>query len=50
MVELLAKLRELDEITLVELLGLKSDDLVDAFKDLIEDNENKIRRHLSENE
>ena len=50
MQELLERLRLLDEVTLMELLGLKSDDLVDAFKDLIEDNENKIRRHLSENE
>ena len=36
--ELLEKLRCLDEISLLELLEINSDDLVDAFLDKIEDN------------
>ena len=36
--ELRERLKSLDEIMLVELLGLTSEDLVKAFPDLIEDN------------
>jgi hypothetical protein len=36
--ELRERLKSLDEITLVELLGLTTEDLVKAFSDLIEDN------------
>ena len=36
--ELLERLISLDEVTLLELLGLTSEDLVKAFSDRIEDN------------
>lgn len=36
--ELLEELRRLDEVTLLEILQLNSDELVDAFLDKIEDN------------
>lgn len=32
----------LDEVTLLELLGLTSEDLVDRFEDLIEDNFDRL--------
>jgi len=40
--ELLQKLRKIDEISLMELLEITSDDLVDAFLDKIEDKLNYI--------
>jgi len=40
--ELLEKLRGLDEITLLELLEITSEELVDAFIDKIEDNLPKL--------
>ena len=36
--ELRERLKSLDEVMLVELLGLTSEDLVKAFSDFIEDN------------
>ena len=36
---LLTRLRNLDEVELVELLKLSSDDIVDAFLDRIEENQ-----------
>lgn len=49
-IELLNELRLLDEVTLVELLGLTSDDIVDAFSDLIDDRQNSLRHYLNENQ
>lgn len=40
--ELLAALRQLDEITLLELLEVCSDDLVDRFLDKIEEKEDVL--------
>lgn len=40
--ELLLQLRKEDEVVLLELLELTSDDLVDAFLDLIEDKAEKL--------
>lgn len=40
--ELLAALRRLDEITLLELLEINSNDLVDAFLDKIEEKEDVL--------
>lgn len=50
MADLYEMLRQLDEITLLELLGIDSDDLIDAFADRVEENERKIRRKLREDE
>jgi hypothetical protein len=44
--ELLEQLRKVDEIALLELLQLTSDDLIDAFADRVEEYEGKIRRAL----
>ena len=44
--ELIEALRSLDEVTLLELLDIKSDDLVDAFLDKIEDNYSKLSRFI----
>jgi hypothetical protein len=40
--ELIDRLKQLDEITLLELLGVTSEDLVDRFSDVIEDKQDKL--------
>lgn len=42
------QLIKLDEITLIELLGITSEDIVDAFRDKIEDNYNRVIRALDD--
>lgn len=42
--ELLMKLKQLDEVTVLELLELTTEDLIDAFADRIEDNYNRVIR------
>ena len=42
--ELLERLRQLDEITLVEELGLTAEDIVDRFSDIIESRQDKLRQ------
>lgn len=46
--ELLQELRREDEVTLLELLDVSSEELVDAFVDLIAENESRIRRWYDE--
>lgn len=46
--ELSEKLKLLDEVTLMEVLELTSEDIVDAFMDRIEDNYNRVIRMLNE--
>jgi hypothetical protein len=46
--ELLERLRLLDEVSLLELMGINSDDLVDAFTDRIEERIEFIRGKLEE--
>ena len=41
--ELLERLRQLDEITLVEEMGLTSEDIVDRFSDVIESKQDKLK-------
>jgi hypothetical protein len=41
--ELLERLRQLDEITLIEELGLTSEDIVDRFSDIIEVKQDKLK-------
>jgi hypothetical protein len=38
------RLRSLDEVTLLELLNLTSDDIVDRFEDLIEDKQEQLEK------
>jgi hypothetical protein len=42
--ELLERLRQLDEITLVEELGLTAEDIVDRFSDIIESRQDKLKQ------
>ena len=44
--ELIAELRMVDEITLLELLEIDTDSLIDAFLDKIEDNQSKLLKYL----
>jgi hypothetical protein len=44
--ELKEALKRLDEVTLVELLGLQSDDLVERFDDLIEKKQEYLIKEL----
>ncbi len=48
-IELIENLRLLDEITLMELLNLTSDDLVDAFLDKITENQGKLIQFIYDN-
>jgi hypothetical protein len=49
--ELKVKLaRELDEVTLLELLDISAEELVQAFHDKIEDNFNKLVREMDDEE
>lgn len=41
--ELLERLRQLDEIALVEELGLTSEDIIDRFLDVIESKQDKLK-------
>ena len=46
--ELLSKLKTIDEVLLVELLELTSEEIVDAFYDKIEEKEQYIWSQISE--
>ena len=48
--ELCDKLRSVDEVLLVELLGLNSSDLVNAFLDIIEEQADRLLGELEEYE
>jgi hypothetical protein len=42
--ELIDRLKQLDEITLLESLGVTSEDLVDRFSDVIEDKQDHLQQ------
>jgi len=44
------RLRSIDEISLLEVLGITSEDLVDRFADRIEDNADALELELEEEE
>ena len=46
--ELLEELRKLDEVSLLELLGINSTDIVDAFLDIIDDNLDYLHKEIAE--
>ncbi len=46
--ELLEKLRQLPEELLIDLLGVNSDAIVDAFLDIIEEDEDKFHQYFDE--
>lgn len=45
--ELCEDLKKLDEITLMELLNLTSEEIVDAFQDKIEDNFERLSKDIN---
>ena len=46
--ELKERLAGLDEVTLMELLDIHSDELVEAFEDKIEEEQDKLKRILND--
>ena len=44
--ELKEKLKRIDEVTLLELLDLTSDDLIERFEDYIEDKQEQLMREI----
>lgn len=46
--ELKARLTSLDEVTLMEILDIHSDELVEAFEDKIEEEQDKLKRMLND--
>lgn len=46
--ELKERLAGLDEITLMEILDIHSDELVEAFTDKIEEEQDKLKRMLND--
>jgi hypothetical protein len=46
--EIKQQLKQLDEITLLELLGVSSEELIDRFEDVIYDNVDKFDRELEQ--
>jgi hypothetical protein len=46
--ELYDKLKEVDELTLLELLEVNADQIVEAFKDLIDENADKLEKLFEE--
>jgi len=49
-VELLEVLKQLDEVALLELLELNSEDIIDAFYDRVYDNIDRIYQYIGEQE
>jgi hypothetical protein len=45
--ELCEDLKKLDEITLMELLNLTSEEIVDSFQDKIEDNFDRLSKEIN---
>lgn len=48
MSELIEELRKIDEITLLELLEISSEDLIDAFLDRVRENKDKLYKYVEE--
>jgi hypothetical protein len=44
--ELKEKLQRVDEVTLLELLDIHSDDLIDRFEDVIEDKQEELMKEI----
>ena len=47
-VELIEELKHIDEITLLELLNIDSQDIIDAFLDKIEENQGKLIKYIND--
>ena len=44
--EIAERLKQIDEITLLEILGITSEDIVDRFGDIIEDRADSLQQHI----
>lgn len=44
--ELKEKLQRVDEVTLLELLEIRSDDIIERFEDFIEEQQDKLMREI----
>ena len=44
--ELKEKLQRVDEVTLLELLDIRSDDLIERFEDFIEDKQEQLLKEI----
>ncbi len=44
--DIIDRLKQLDEVTILELLDLKTEDIVDRFRDVIEDVIEEIEKEL----
>ena len=44
--DIIDRLKQLDEVTILELLDLKTEDIVDSFRDVIEDAIEEIEKEL----
>jgi hypothetical protein len=44
--ELKEKLQRVDEVTLLELLDIRSEDIVDRFEDYIEEQQDRLTREI----
>lgn len=48
LVDIFDRLKLLDEITLLEILGITSEDLVERFQDIIEDKADELEEELED--
>ena len=48
--ELKEKLKRLDEVDLIDILGVSSDDIVEAFEYLIEEKQDKLKKEYIDDE
>jgi hypothetical protein len=48
MIDVCDRLKHLDEVTLLEVLDIASEDIVDRFEDLIEDNYEDLAEELAD--
>ncbi len=46
--DILQQLKQLDEISVVELLGITAEDLVDRFQDLVENDQDRYEQELQQ--
>jgi hypothetical protein len=44
--DIISRLKQLDEVTILELLDLKTEDIVDRFRDVIEDMLEELEKEL----
>lgn len=48
--EIVERMRRFDEVYLMEILNISSDDLIEAFRDRIEEHIEKLKKEVDEDE